>query len=60
MKLYYNKHTRATRPRWLIEEAGLDVEVVPVDLAAGEQRQDAYRAVQIGRASCRERVYSGV
>ncbi|MEN9786649.1 MAG: hypothetical protein RLZZ299_1913 [Pseudomonadota bacterium] len=45
MKLYYNKNTRATRPRWLIEEAGLDVEIVPVDLAAGQQRQDAYRAV---------------
>ncbi len=45
MKLYFNKHTRATRPRWLIEEAGLDVEIVPVDLAAGEQRAPAYRAV---------------
>ena len=38
MRLYFNPFTRATRPRWLIEEAGLPVEIVRVDLAAGEQR----------------------
>jgi glutathione S-transferase len=45
MRLFYNKFTRATRPRWIIEEAGLPVEIVPVDLAAGEHRTEAYRKI---------------
>ncbi len=44
-KLYFNKYTRATRVRWLIEEAGLDVEIVNVDLAAGEHKSPAYLKV---------------
>jgi glutathione S-transferase len=45
MRLYFNPFTRATRPRWLIEEAGLPVEIVRVDLAAGEQRTEAYTRI---------------
>ena len=45
MRLYFNKHTRATRPRWLIEEAGLDCEIVNVDLAAGEHKRPEFLAV---------------
>ncbi len=45
MKLYFNKHTRATRPRWLIEEAGLDCEIVNVDLASGEHKRPEFLAV---------------
>ena len=45
MKLYFNKNTRATRPRWLIEEAGLDCEIVNVDLAAGEHKRPEFLAV---------------
>jgi glutathione S-transferase len=44
-KLYFNKYTRATRVRWLIEEAGLDVEIVNVDLAKGEHKSPAYLKV---------------
>lgn len=44
-KLYYNKYTRATRVRWLIEEADLDVEIVNVDLAQGEHKSPAYLKV---------------
>lgn len=43
MRLYFNKLTRGTRPRWLIEEAGLPVEIVVVDVMAGEQRGEAYK-----------------
>jgi glutathione S-transferase len=45
MRLYFNKHTRATRPRWLIEEAGLACEIVNVDLAAGEHKRPEFLAV---------------
>ncbi len=45
MRLYFNKYSRGTRPRWLLEEAGLDCEIVTVDLANGEHRTEAYRAI---------------
>ena len=38
MKLYHFKNARSTRVRWLLEELGVAHEIVPVDLAAGEQR----------------------
>ncbi|MFZ5481786.1 MAG: glutathione S-transferase family protein [Myxococcota bacterium] len=41
-KLFFNKYTRATRPRWLVEEAGLPVEIVPVDMVAGEHKRPEY------------------
>ncbi len=33
MKLYFHKYSRGTRPRWLIEEAGIACEIVSVDMA---------------------------
>jgi glutathione S-transferase len=42
MRLYFNKFSRATRPRWLIEEAGIPCEIVNVDMAAGEHKAEAY------------------
>jgi glutathione S-transferase len=43
MKLFFHRATRATRPRWLIEEANLPVEIVPMDLAAGEHKTPEFR-----------------
>jgi len=45
MKLYFNKYTRSTRPRWLIEEAGIPCDIVPVDLAAGEHKRPEFLAL---------------
>jgi glutathione S-transferase len=42
MRLYFNKSSRATRPRWLLEEAGIPCEIVPVDMAKGEHKSEAY------------------
>jgi glutathione S-transferase len=39
MKLYFAPRTRATRPRWLLEELGVPYELVNVDLAKGEHKQ---------------------
>lgn len=45
MKLYFNKFSRATRPRWLLEELGVPYEVVPVDMRAGEHKRPEYLRV---------------
>ena len=45
MKLYYSRQSRATRPRWVLEELGLDYEIVPMDLRAGDQRKPEFRAL---------------
>ena len=45
MKLYYAPNTRALRPRWLLEEAGLPYELVTVDMQKGEHRQPAHLKV---------------
>lgn len=42
MRLYTNKLSRGTRPRWLIEEAQIPCEMVNVDMAAREHKTDAY------------------
>jgi len=43
MKLYFTPRTRATRPRWMLEELGVPYEVVTVDLAAKENREPGHR-----------------
>lgn len=43
MKLYYSKQSRSTRPRWALEELGLDYEIVPMNLRAGDQRTPEFR-----------------
>jgi len=39
IKLYFAPRTRATRPRWILEELGVPYELVQVDLAKGEHKQ---------------------
>jgi|HubBroStandDraft_1064217.scaffolds.fasta_scaffold09580_5 glutathione S-transferase len=50
MKLYFAPRTRATRPRWVLEELGIPHEIVRVDLGAKENREPGYLAVNpLGR-----------
>jgi glutathione S-transferase len=44
VKLYYVPRTRATRPRWLLEELGLPHELVRLDAKKGETRTPEHRA----------------
>lgn len=45
VKLYFAPKTRATRPRWLLEELAVPYQLVVVDLAAGENRRPEYLAI---------------
>ncbi|MCB9703571.1 MAG: glutathione S-transferase family protein [Myxococcales bacterium] len=50
MKLYYAPRTRSIRPRWALEEAGVDYDLVAVDLAAREHKDPKYREIHpLGR-----------
>jgi glutathione S-transferase len=42
LTLYYFPQTRATRPRWLLEELGVPYELKRVNLAAGEHKKPEY------------------
>jgi glutathione S-transferase len=45
LKLYFAPRTRATRPRWMLEELGVPYEIVTVDLAVKENREPGYLRV---------------
>ena len=45
MKLYYAAQTRATRPRWILEELGIPYELVRLDLGKGEHKKPEYLAI---------------
>lgn len=42
LELYYAIHTRAVRPRWLLEELGVPFELVRVNQDNGELKRPAY------------------
>lgn len=42
LKLYFAPRTRATRPRWLLEELGVPYELVELDLSKAEHKQLPY------------------
>jgi glutathione S-transferase len=44
MKLYYVPRTRATRPRWVLEELGVPYELVRLDAQEGETRTPEHLA----------------
>lgn len=43
LTLYFVPQTRATRPRWLLEELGVPYELVQLDPAKGETRTEEYK-----------------
>lgn len=50
MKLYYAPRTRSVRARWLLEELGVDHELVTVNLTEGEHKQADYLKIHpLGR-----------
>jgi glutathione S-transferase len=38
MKLYYNPQSRAVIAKWMLDECGVDYEIVPIDLQKREQK----------------------
>jgi glutathione S-transferase len=45
IKLYYAPKTRATRPRWMLEEIGAAYELVRLQLGKGEHKRPDYLAI---------------
>jgi glutathione S-transferase len=55
MKLYFAPITRATRPRWILEELGVPYETQVVDMMKGEHRMPSYMKVHpLGRVPALE------
>jgi len=44
-KLYFNPQSRAVIAKWLLDEAGADHEIVPIDFAKGEHKTPAFRRI---------------
>ncbi|MFK7825657.1 MAG: glutathione S-transferase family protein [Oligoflexales bacterium] len=42
IKIYGDSKTRAFRPLWALEEAGLDYESIPIDFLKGEHRSEEF------------------
>ncbi|HYH97735.1 glutathione S-transferase family protein [Hyalangium sp.] len=42
MKLYFSPMTRATRPRWMLEELGVPYELATLDMMKGEHKKPEY------------------
>src|SRR5262245_37715675 len=42
LKLYHSGQSRSVRPRWLLEEIGVQYELMRLDLQSGEQRKPEY------------------
>jgi glutathione S-transferase len=45
MKLYFNPQSRATIAKWLLDEAGVDYQVVHVDFQKGEHKAPQFLAI---------------
>jgi glutathione S-transferase len=45
MKLYYNPQSRAMIAKWLLDEAGVDYEVVHIDFQKGEHKTPQFLAI---------------
>lgn len=45
MKLYFNPKSRAVIAKWMLDECGAEYELAHVDLAKGEHKTPAFRAI---------------
>ncbi|MCW8854220.1 MAG: glutathione S-transferase family protein [Gammaproteobacteria bacterium] len=45
LKLYHTPQSRSIRPRWLMEELGLDYELITIDLFEGEGETVEYKKI---------------
>ncbi|HED35715.1 MAG TPA: glutathione S-transferase family protein [Gammaproteobacteria bacterium] len=45
IKLYYTPQTRSIRPRWLLEELGIEYKLQHIDLFAGEGESPEYKQI---------------
>jgi len=43
--LYYYPNTKASRPRWALEELGLGYDLKKIDLQAGEHKTEAFKKI---------------
>ena len=45
IKLYHTSQSRSVRPRWLMEEMGLDYQLINIDLFGGEGESEQYKKI---------------